>query len=144
MFEPYTDLPALRLELGVYLAEIGASDLNAVEMAARFLSDPGFTALRICNDGPAGFVILDAYEGGTDIAEFYIQPAHRRQGLGIRAAHAAFARAPGSWGLGAMPQAIAFWRHAISTCPGMRDLRTSPSDNPTQALFFHFTIGTAP
>jgi GNAT superfamily N-acetyltransferase len=60
---------------------------------------PGAKAWFICYEGrPAGFAMARGLPGGAhEVAEFFVVPAHRRLGVGRRAATALFARLPGSW-----------------------------------------------
>ena len=73
-------------------------------------------------DERVGFVLINAWSPsgrGTEhaIAEFYVAPWRRRQGLGLAAAKAALESAGGQWELQvhrANPAAMAFWTRAIA------------------------------
>ncbi len=66
---------------------------------------------------PLGFVIRgQTDEGRSDIAEFYILPCYRKQGVGKQLAFAIFDLFPGPWQVRQIPtatEAIAFWRTTI-------------------------------
>jgi len=71
----------------------------------------------------AGFVLvvarsrLTGVAGVFDMAEFFVMRKYRRQGVGLTAASAAFARFPGRWEIRQRDQnvgATAFWRRVIA------------------------------
>jgi predicted acetyltransferase len=79
---------------------------------------------------PVGFALVnDVAHAPTPIdravAEFFVVRKHRRRGVGIAAAHALFASAWGVWEAAVVRRnagAMAFWRRAAATYPGVRDL----------------------
>ena len=59
------------------------------------------------------------------VAEFFVVRKHRRRGVGLAAAHALFGSAWGVWEAAVVRRnagALAFWRQAASTYPGVRDV----------------------
>ena len=70
------------------------------------------------NDLPVGFGIIGLVEGRNDVAEFYVIPSVRGQGLGESFAHRLFSMHEGEWQVrqieGAQ-KATDFWRKTIST-----------------------------
>lgn len=88
-----------------------------------YWTEPERRPYWILADGErAGLVMINAWSPtgrGTDnaIAEFYVAPERRRQGIGLAAAVAALQSAPGWWELQvyrANPAGMAFWRRAIA------------------------------
>jgi predicted acetyltransferase len=76
---------------------------------------------------PAGFVFVKRVAGvagahsAWDVAEFFVAHAHRRQGIGVHAAHQLWRKFPGSWQVRVMQSnrgALEFWQHAITTFLG--------------------------
>jgi predicted acetyltransferase len=69
----------------------------------------------------AGFIFVNTYSPsglGTDfsIAEFYISPGYRRQGIGTAALEYVLIHHPGQWELSILPgnrTAVSFWSRAI-------------------------------
>ncbi len=79
--------------------------------------------LWIRSDGQtAGFAMVRRQKelgekARIEMAEFYVEPAHRRGKIGLFAARAIFARFPGKWELSeftANAGAIAFWRRVLA------------------------------
>lgn len=78
---------------------------------------------------PAGLALVGRYSWSGQpvdrgLIEFYVAPAHRRQGVGLKAARALFAMFPGQWELATAnvsPRAQAFWRRTLSDAPGLSD-----------------------
>ncbi len=66
------------------------------------------------DDVRVGFALLDREDSGRmQMAEFFIAPPFRRQGIGLAAARRLIARFPGPWKITQREQnagAIAFWR----------------------------------
>lgn len=66
---------------------------------------------------PAGLVLVRRRaDGRAEMAEFFVQPRHRRQGLGAAAATAALQRVPGPWSLAVAPEnplGRAFWPKVV-------------------------------
>ncbi len=125
---------AYMTELEPWAGVVRDADGNTPPMLyfARFWSEPGRWAFWIVADGArAGFVLIrERAEGAYEIAEFYVEPRFRRQGVGSAAAHAAFARFPGRWRvrqLAGYAAAEAFW---VSAVAGFADTfeRVRPGD----------------
>ncbi|HUY97691.1 MAG TPA: GNAT family N-acetyltransferase [Verrucomicrobiae bacterium] len=68
----------------------------------------------------AGFAMSRTLAGGArEVAEFFVVQAHRRRGVGRRAAQLLFARHPGRWevaGDDANRPAQAFWPAVVAAC----------------------------
>lgn len=81
---------------------------------------------------PVGFVVRgQTDEGRSDIAEFYILPCYRKQGIGKQLAFAIFDRFPGPWQVRQIPtavEAIAFWRATIQEYTGANYTEDQVSD----------------
>ncbi len=71
----------------------------------------------IVSDGEtAGFALVRKDGARMEMAEFFIEPAFRRGGIGVRAARAIIQRFPGRWELSEFREnlpAIAFWRRVL-------------------------------
>ena len=83
---------------------------------------------------------LNGYQQ-MDMAEFFILPAYRRQGLGQLAAKTLFGRFPGPWLVRVLLSNVAaepFWRACIATCTqGQFEESRAIS---TRVFSFHFPI----
>ncbi|MDO1584573.1 GNAT family N-acetyltransferase [Rhizobium oryzicola] len=99
----------------------------------------------ICRDGAiAGFALINTWSPsglGTDysMAEFYIVPEARRQGLGAQALLALTQQHPGRWEFGVLEKnapALAFWPKAIAAA-GARDVATTSRGNQ---IIYRFLI----
>lgn len=110
--------------------EVGADGRFAAPSLDEYFGAADHHAFIIEVDGQvAGFVLvvarsrLSGAAGTHDLAEFFIMRRHRRQGVGLAAAAAAFARFPGRWEVRQRdenPTATAFWRRAIDRFTGGR------------------------
>lgn len=93
---------------------------------------------------PIGFALVYCQPGGvTEMAEFTIQPAHRRQGHAQTAAALLFARFPGRWTLGISAQsdqAAVFWQTCLPACPIAHQITRTPPLTPFQLYGYAFTI----
>lgn len=96
-----------------------------------YWTDPAREAWLFAVNGlPVGFALLnDAPHAPTPVdravAEFFVVRKHRRRGVGLAAAHALFGSAWGVWEAAVVRRnagALAFWRQAASTYPGVRDI----------------------
>lgn len=96
-----------------------------------YWSDPAREAwLFRIGDRPVGFALVnDAAHAPTPVdravAEFFVVRKHRRRGVGQAAAHALFGSAWGLWEAAVVRRnigALAFWRAAIASYPGVRDI----------------------
>jgi predicted acetyltransferase len=69
----------------------------------------------------AGRSRLTGAAGVFDMAEFFVMRKHRRQGVGLAAASAAFDRFPGRWEIRQRDENVAatvFWEHVIARYTG--------------------------
>ena len=85
--------------------------------------EPERTPLLIMvNERSAGFCLVrEVRPGLRSIAEFYIEPAYRRQGAGRAAARLALLKFPGEWQVAQLQRnlpAIAFWRDVVAELTG--------------------------
>jgi len=86
---------------------------------------------------PVGFALVnDVAHSATPVdravAEFFIVRKHRRRGVGLAAAHALFGTAWGLWEAAVVRRnvgALAFWRQAAASYPGVRDLVEEDHDD---------------
>jgi predicted acetyltransferase len=140
--ERHTDDAEMTAQLCTYFVELGVPNVDPAEITAEFLYDPNLRVFRILDDAPLGFLVTEDYPEFTEMSEFCVFPDHRRRGIGTRAAHLAFAGAPGAWELGTMNDAIHFWRHVLKTYPFARDGVEGPSALAHQTHRLRFTIGT--
>ncbi|WGL93369.1 GNAT family N-acetyltransferase [Serratia marcescens] len=95
--------------------------------------------LMLSDRQTAGFALVRRLDSATvEMAEFYIKPEWRRNGLGQQAAHALFAQHPGGWSLSVSqdnPRGLAFWRAAIPA--GATTATLSSADAMTQLVFYY-------
>ena len=94
-------------------------------------------------DQDAGFALVRHHRdtGCNEMAEFYVGPAHRRQGIGRAAAEALFDRHPGRWHLQVLTnnaRARAFWREVIPP-PIREEPRRAANGRPF--ILVHFRTG---
>ncbi len=125
-------------QMQAYFAELGAPAQDQDTLTQEFFHDPDIRGFSIVSDEPVGFVFLEKAAHYTMIAEFYVGPAHRRQGIGSAAAHLAFAQRPGWWEVSAMPGGLAFWRDTLRGLPGLAE---GPPRLPHQSAHFRFFAG---
>ena len=119
-----------------------------------YWSEPNHIPLLFRIGGhPVGFALLNAtsHSGLTvdrNMAEFFIVRKHRRGGAGTQAARVLFSRYPGVWEAAVARKNIgarAFWRRALSGCPGVQDMEET--DHQTAAWngpILRFRVGEAP
>ena len=89
------------------------------------------------NGLPVGFALVnDIAHAPTPVdravAEFFIVRKHRRHGVGLKAAHALFGSAWGVWEAAVVRRnagALAFWRAAARSYPGVRDVIEEDRDD---------------
>lgn len=82
------------------------------------------------NGLPVGFALVNTVAHSPApvdraVAEFFVVRKHRRRGVGLAAAHALFGTAWGVWEAAVVRRnmgALAFWRAAAESYPGVRDL----------------------
>lgn len=87
--------------------------------------------------GLAGFALINAtgHVGAPvdhNMAEFFIARGFRRGGAGTAAAQAIFTARPGQWEVAVGRRntlALAFWRKAIATCSGAREIDEADCDD---------------
>ena len=126
-----SDRPTIENLMQLYaydFSELGHPVIGDDGRFARYPLDPywredGRHPLLLRSDGAlAGFVLISARsrltgaDGVFDVAEFFVLRAHRRKGVGLAAACAAFDRFKGRWEVRqrrANVAATAFWRRAI-------------------------------
>lgn len=91
----------------------------------RYWLEPERRPYWIVADGArAGFMLVNAHSPsglGCDhgVAEFHVDPAKRRGGIGLAALKAACADHPGAWELQvykANPEGMGFWPRAVAAC----------------------------
>jgi predicted acetyltransferase len=125
---PESDRSLLWTDLQDYIAELAPFD-RALPPEGPY-EYPGFETLwrdqtrslfwaKIGNE-IAGFAVVHSADGVTDMADFYVRPAHRRRGVGLEFARLVIARFPGSWTLTqykAKEDSVAFWRSVIGERP---------------------------
>ena len=101
------------------------------------------------DDHLAGFALLNTHTHSGDpcdrnMAEFFVARKYRRSGFGTLAAQQIFAAYPGQWELAVARRnlaALAFWRHAAATAPGVKDLReTDLSTSDWEGPILRFQI----
>lgn len=102
------------------------------------------------NGRPVGFALVNDVahsEIPVDraVAEFFIVRKHRRRGVGLAAAHALFGTAWGVWEAAVVRRncdALAFWRQAAATYPGVRDLvEEDHADSMWNGAILRFRVG---
>jgi predicted acetyltransferase len=130
------DKPALWAMMAGYLVEharkvdpVGEHDPLEAPFFDLYWREPQRRPYWIEDDGGrAGFVLVNAWSPsglGADhaIAEFFVDAARRRSGLGQAAALAAFAAHPGLWELQvyrANDEGMGFWPRAIAAAGARR------------------------
>lgn len=88
-------------------------------------------------DLPVGFALVNDVAHSRSpidraVAEFFVVRKHRRRGVGIAAAHALFGTAWGVWEAAVVRRnagALAFWRQAAASYPGVRDIVEEDHDD---------------
>jgi predicted acetyltransferase len=110
---------AIRAMMTPYLEELTTGGLTVYPRLALYWQDADRTPYLVrVGAEDAGFALVRRH-AATDfreMAEFYIAPAWRRQGIGREAALALFGRQPGWWHLQILETntaAQAFWRRVI-------------------------------
>lgn len=127
------DEPVLQRLLELYSHElsdvadlpIGPDGLYGYRPLPKYWTEPErHPYLLRVDDELAGFVLVrqgSEVTGATDVwdmAEFFVLRRHRRHGLGVAAAHAAWQRHPGRWEIRVMEHntaALGFWQRAVET-----------------------------
>ena len=131
-----------------------------LEPDGRFSDYPGFGAywsdpmreawLFRIKGRPVGFALVnDVAHSRTPVdravAEFFIVRKHRRRGVGLAAAHALFGTAWGVWEAAVVRRnvgALAFWRQAAASYPGVRDVVEEDCDDALwNGAILRFRVG---
>jgi predicted acetyltransferase len=125
-----------------YLSEVAPeADIDTEVMARRFTWPDSFW---IATDDIIGFALTRFRSDGVrELSEFYINPAHRRAGLGLQAARRLIAQFPGPWEVGVVtnPRAAqAFWRKCLD---GLPKLAKGPALTPFQCESYTFETNGA-
>lgn len=110
---------AIRDMMAPYLRELTTGGLTVYPQLGLYWEDADRIPylVRVAGED-AGFALVRRHPctDFREMAEFYIAPAHRRQGVGRMAAQVLFARYPGWWHLQILDGntgAQAFWRRVI-------------------------------
>ncbi len=100
--------------------------------------DGDYPYLMLSDRQTAGFALVRRLDSATvEMAEFYIKPEWRRNGMGQRAARALFARHPGGWSLSVSqdnPRGLAFWRTVVPA-----GVMTQPLSAPDAIMQLRFS-----
>jgi predicted acetyltransferase len=110
---------AIRAMMAPYLDELTTGGLTVYPRLALYWEDADRIPYLVRLEGAdAGFALVRRHPetGFHEMAEFYIAPAYRHQGIGREAAQALFARHSGWWHLQILDHnagAQAFWRRVI-------------------------------
>jgi predicted acetyltransferase len=106
----------LRRMLKTYLAELGVESAYP-HFDLYWREDGRYPYWIEVGESNVGFALVRQMENGAcEVAEFYIEPSWRRQGVGAHAAKALFAAHPGSWQVCTFPlspSSQAFWAKAV-------------------------------
>jgi predicted acetyltransferase len=113
-----------------------------------YFTDPRRRAWIIRHGGAAaGFVMVRELEDGRqEVSEFFVVRAHRRSGVGRRAAAAVFEQLPGRWEVRHdldNDEASVFWPAAIEAAaarPVARSVLGPPDDDVERAVFRFSTV----
>jgi predicted acetyltransferase len=112
------DQEAVASLLSAYLLEIGAAP--TYPYLPLYWSEPGRYPYLVKIGGElVGFALVRSLplHGQIEMAEFYVVPSKRRQGVGYSAARAVMARHLGEWSIRPLPGstvALAFWQAVIA------------------------------
>ncbi len=124
-----------------YLAEIAPSlDQTAQDRIASSWADPNKEVYAFLDSQMFGFAIIRRLdEEFCEMSEFYIDPAHRRCGIGRAAAIDIVRRHPGKWQLGIVlgsESAHAFWMQVFESYRPT----SGPPLTPHQSGSLEFTV----
>jgi predicted acetyltransferase len=140
------DKPVLRQLMELYRHDFSEWDGSEVDRRGffgspyldRYWAEPERYPFLIRADGKlAGFVLLSRRSHlnpqglAMVVAEFFVLRKYRRQGVGRRAAIAAFGHFPGAWEVAQMAENVgaqAFWREVIGSYTGGRYVETVLDD----------------
>lgn len=145
------DRPTLLRLLDEYLGELHrevgkpAHQPGSYPYLDAYFTEPGRHAFLLRADGePAGFALVregQSTGGAIQMAEFYVHPSQRRNGLGRAAASAIFTQFPGNWDLqvhARNERGVAFWSscaRALAQGP-VRETALNADDGPRIQLEF--------
>jgi predicted acetyltransferase len=126
---------------------VGATNAAEYPYLQSYWSEPDRFPFTVwSNHELAGFApirrISDEHGGVMQLAEFFIQPQYRRQGIGHTAAVALWKQFPGRWELQVMKDnrpAIEFWRNCIHAQAQVWHVDEIIADDGPR-LFFHFEV----
>ena len=129
-----------------YLAEmaaiIGRQSFVTYPHFDRYWTEPEsrWPYLLRLGSASAGFALvrLKESDGRFEMAEFFVAPPYRRQGVGTAAARALIACHPGEWRVtqrAANVRAIAFWQRVLGGYRGYRDTPAAGAGGLQEQLF---------
>lgn len=126
---------------------VGATDVTSYPYFLLYWSEQDRFPFTIWSEGKlAGFAFVRCVRDlGTEtmqIAEFYIVPEKRRQGIGSAAAEALWRSFPGKWELQVHirnKEATKFWSRCIGE-NSVQDRVEEISDDDGRRLFFNFSV----
>ncbi len=145
------EAPELRAMLERYLGELQAHGVPVdgdYPYFEAYWSEQGRHAFFLSEgDSRVGFVLIRSPESTADgthqVAEFYVEPDHRKTGVGSRAFSAVLRRFPGSWTLQAYRSnrsAIVFWTSCLLS-EGIREVSSTEScDGGDAVMRWSFSV----
>ena len=127
---------------------VGATDAVSYPYLWLYWSEPDRYPFTIWIDGTlAGFALIHRVKDTTadvmQLAEFFIVPEKRRQGIGEVAVQKLWGKFPGKWELQVHIRntaAIAFWSRCIKEHAGKNYEVEEIMANDGRRLFFHFSV----
>ena len=146
---PLADKPRLAAMVRDYVAEMAAFAPDADPAMAYpyfdlYWSEPAlrFPFWLTVDGSEAGFALVrrDEESGRTQMAEFFVAPPFRRQGIGQAAARRLIARFPGSWKITQREMnsgAIAFWHRVLDGFVAYDETTTHTDAVRRQQLFVY-------
>lgn len=94
---------------------------------------------------PVGFALVwNHADGCHELAEFTIQPAFRKRGIGTEAATLVFQALGGDWVLGVAnhaPNGMDFWRQCLEGCEAIFDIDQAAPRTEHQCGSYVFRVG---
>lgn len=126
-----------------------AVDALANAEARQWLAATDADVVLILRDGaPVGFALVQRVAAALrTVAEFYLEPAQRRRGVGRAAATLLFDRFGGEWQIAALqrhPVAVRFWRETVRRYTGGRHRETLAGGEVRQRFFARAPRVTVP
>ncbi|OAN69269.1 hypothetical protein A8B78_05345 [Jannaschia sp. EhC01] len=127
--------PALARSYAAYMAELCPGDATTNDpYFERYWQEPSARfPYRFGNDAPQGFAFVRIPQEPDldfEMAEFCVDPVHRRHGLGVAILPLLFARHPGRWEVSVLMSngaGLAFWPKALRKA-AVQDLRMREDD----------------